>query len=202
MALPDLRERLHHLLEGEVEGETSKSARGKTKTVLLHIWAGGPSPLQPDALDLLRTVGARGNESRLALHWGMCLATYPFFSDVVSTCGRLLSVQNSVVLSQVTRRMTESWGELSTLTRAVQRVVRSMVDWGALCETKERGVFARTRPIDLSGSRALALWLLEAALVGGERPGSLPEGSLLRRRSIRSSSASESQMSHTRHVSK
>ena len=80
-------------------------------------------PLRDDALALLR---GRCGRDRLTLHWGMCLATYPFFRDVAATTGRLLALQGTAAMSQIVRRMAEFWGERSTSTRAVQRVVRSL----------------------------------------------------------------------------
>ena len=89
----EIRKRLDRLLDGQVAGIGSHSARGKTMTVLMHVWVLVPDtlvPLRDDGLLLLRD---RGEDSRLPLHWGMCLAGYPFFRDVAATTGRLLSLQ-------------------------------------------------------------------------------------------------------------
>ena len=88
-----------------------------------------------------------------------CLATYPFFRDVAETLGRLLNLQGSVALSQVTRRVAESWGERSTVIRATQRVVRSMVEWGMLEESGERGMFSAARPSAVPDGDAVGAWL-------------------------------------------
>ena len=164
LSVPEIRAQLERLLDGQVAGEGPHSARGKTMTVLLHVWTAVPTaavPLRDDALALLR---GRTGRDRLPLHWGMCLATYPFFRDVAATTGRLLALQGEAALSQVVRRMAESWGERSTLTRAVQRVVRSFVEWGVLAETEVRGVFSPAARIAVAGN-GVGPWLLEAGLV-------------------------------------
>ena len=94
----------------------------------------------------------------------MCVATYPFFHDVATTTGRLLSLQGTAALSQIVRRMTESWGERSTLIRAVQRVVRSFVEWGVLVETDDRGIFSPAPKITVADSGGVGPWLLEAGI--------------------------------------
>ena len=96
-------------------------------------------------------------------HWGMCLATYPFFRDVAATTGRLLSLQGRASLSQIVRRVTEAWGARSTVPRAVQRVIRSFVSWGVLAETAVRGIFEPAPKIVVAQSR-IGAWLLEAGL--------------------------------------
>ena len=164
LSAPEIRAQLERLLDGQVAGEGSHSARGKTMTVLLHVWMAVPAaavPLRDDALTLLR---GRTGRDRLPLHWGMCLATYPFFRDVAATTGRLLALQGEASLSQIVRRMAESWGERSTLTRAVQRIIRSFVEWGVLAETGVRGVFSPAARIVVAGN-GVGPWLLEAGLV-------------------------------------
>jgi hypothetical protein len=159
---------LEQLLEGKVAGAGPHSARGKTMTVLLHIWVLVPDaliPLRDDGLAMLRD---RSGRDRLPLHWGMCVATYPFFRDVAAITGRLLSLQGTAALSQVVRRMGESWGERSKLIRAVQRVVRSFVEWGILVETDERGIFSAAPKISVAHGNGVGPWLLEADISNSE----------------------------------
>jgi hypothetical protein len=167
LSIADVRTRLEQLLEGKLAGDGPHSARGKTMTVLLHIWMLVPDalvPLRDDGLALLR---GRSGRDRLPLHWGMCMATYPFFRDVAATTGRLVSLQGTAALSQIVRRMTESWGERSTLIRAVQRVVRSLVGWGVLVETNERGIFSAAPRITVADG--VGPWLLEAGISNCEK---------------------------------
>ena len=98
----------------------------------------------------------------------MCLSGYPFFRDVASTTGRLLSLQGTAALSQIVRRVTESWGTRSTVTRAVQRIVRSFVAWGVVVATEERGIIAPAPKIAVHDT-AIGAWLLEAGIADGVR---------------------------------
>ncbi|MEW6742173.1 MAG: hypothetical protein AB1486_05400 [Planctomycetota bacterium] len=169
LSLPEIRSRLESALAGEVAGEGTHSARGKTITVLLRIWVRVPQRLMPLRNDGLLLMHKRSGRGRLPLHWGMSLATYPFLRDVAGATGRLLSLQGTVATPQITRRIWESWGERSTVTRAVQRVLRSFVLWGVLKETKERGVFAAVPKMLISGGSAIGPWLLEAGIATYER---------------------------------
>ncbi len=169
LSAPEIRAQLERLLEGQVAGDGPHSARGKTMTVLLHVWVAVPDALVPLRADALALLQGRSGRDRLPLHWGMCLATYPFFRDVAATTGRLLALQGTAALSQIVRRMTESRGERSTLTRAVQRVVRSFVEWGVLVETGARGTFSPAAKIAVPSGNGIGPWLLEAGLVGSGR---------------------------------
>ena len=158
----EVRSYLWRLLDEAVSG---RKARQNTVTVLAHIWSQVPVDargLRDRAVRLLPEVAPA---HRVALHWALALATYPFFADVATTVGRLLALQGNVTLAQVTRRLVELWGERSTMVRAAQRVVRSMVQWGILKDTAERGVYERAGPPMEAGGQ-LALILLEALLLG------------------------------------
>ena len=86
------------------------------------------------------------------------VASYTFFADIARYTGRLLGLQGNVALSQITRRMREAWGDRSTVHRATRRVVRSMVQWGILSDTREQGVYVRAaEPLALYGEPAICL---------------------------------------------
>ena len=169
-----IRDELDEVLADEVSGEGPHSARGKTMTVLLHVWTAVPNGVVPLRDEALGVVGSGDTPDLRPLHWGMCLATYPFFRDAAAITGRLLSLQGSVALAMVSRRMAERYGARSTVLRASQRVVRSMVEWGALCETGHRGVFRCGPSIGVLDAASrndwLAGWLLEAVLLASGRP--------------------------------
>jgi len=164
----EVRTRLRQLLEGSVEGKSVKGAMYKTMTVLVHLWSDIPaerSSLRDRAVGLLPHLDPR---QRLGVHWALALASYPLFSDIASACGRLLALNDSVVLSQLVRRVAEQWGQRSTLPRAVQRIVRSMVQWGALSDSTIRGVYGAAVP-RLPLPTNVAELLLEALLLDAEQ---------------------------------
>ena len=129
---------LWSLLDRIVAGETTHSARGKTLTVLSRVWLRVPHTAQRLRDAALTCITDATAEERLALHWAMSLASYPFFCEVAASIGKLLALHGQASLAQVSRRMTETWGDRSTLPRAIQRVLRSMRQWGALCEEEKR----------------------------------------------------------------
>jgi hypothetical protein len=165
---PDVRKYLYSVLEGAVAGDTKNSARGKTVTVLSHIWC-----LVPDTALSLRDraverLGQATTEERLAIHWALMIGTYPFFTDLASALGKLLSLHRTVALSQLKRRMVETWGERSTIARAIPRIVRSMVRWGVLKDCGDKGVYAAADgPFPVS--ELVSLLLVEALLVDTEQ---------------------------------
>ncbi len=166
-ALPDARQQLYAVLEGVVQGDGPQSGRGKTITVLSRIWLSpGLEGFRSRGLTALDLTDADG---RLAIHWAMCAGTHPFFVDVAAAVGRLVQMQGDVAQAQVVRRVAESWGDRSTLHRAVQRTCRTFIEWGVLLETEVRGVY-RARTPAFAASGRTALLLLEALLLGGQRP--------------------------------
>ncbi len=161
---PEVRKYLYSVLEGAVAGDTKNSARGKTVTVLSHIWC-----LVPDTAISLRNraverLGHATTEERLAIHWAMMIGTYPFFTDLASALGKLLSLHGTVTVSQLKRRMVEAWGQRSTIDRAIPRILRSMVQWGVLKNGDKKGVYALAgAPSAVSDT--VALLLVEALLM-------------------------------------
>lgn len=107
--------------------------------------------------------GAMEPTGRLAVHWGMTMAAYPFWNAVAAQVGRLLRLQGLATAAQVRCRVQEQYGERPTVARATRRVVRSFVDWGVLADTETRGRYVAAEPCPVRAP-ALVAWLAEAAL--------------------------------------
>lgn len=160
----ELREQLREQLSAGNDPE--RGNREKAITILLRIWVAPPPAVQPlrnDALCLLRRLPPVDHP---ALHWGMAMASYPFFGAVADVVGRLLRLQGHAGAAQVQRRVREQFGERETVARAARRVVRSFVDWGVLCDTSDKGVYVAA-PSRAIMEAALTAWLVEAALWAG-----------------------------------
>ena len=118
------RKFLWDFLEGVEPGTTNSSARGKTLTVLTRIWLMVPEEVQILRRSALKGLALADGENRLAIHWAMVIATHPFFFDVATHVGKLLVLHGQANRSQIKRRMTESWGDRSTLERTIQHVLK------------------------------------------------------------------------------
>ena len=160
-----IRTKLFDVLDGKVAGGTKRgSACHKTVGVLLRTWAKVPEELVPFRDHALRVLPSLTRAERMALHWAILMGGFAFFGDVATNTGRLLALQGDLTLSQLTRRVRETWGERSTMNRATQRVVRSMVQWGALADTESTGVYTqRSKRLSIRGE--LTEVLLEALLI-------------------------------------
>ena len=176
-SLEVLRAGMWQYLEGKVSGDKFNSDRGKTMTVLTRIWGKVPAAVEPLKTRAVVAFQASKARDHLALHWSMAIASYPVFSDVAATAGRLLTLQDSFSLAQLTNRMVAQWSERPVLVKSTQRIIRSHVDWGALADTETRGVYGRA-PKSLPVSKEIALLLCEALLLDNEHH-SLPANQLL-----------------------
>jgi len=170
----DLRSTLNEYLMSQISG---KEARKKTITVLTHIWLNIPEKLvylRDEGLQLRKSF-LNSNKNSLPIHWGMCLATYPFFRIVAENTGRLLNLQNSLTAVQIKRRMKETWGDRSKVERSTRHIIQCFVDWNVLEKSDRQAVYISIKKntidndnllLDPSESKQnLPSWLCETFLV-------------------------------------
>jgi len=156
----ELRIDLENLLQNSINGDES---RRKHINVLMRIWV-SVSPeheeIRNRALDLLSLIN---NSERTALHWGLSLLAYDLFRDVTSIIGRLLTLDEDISLAQVHNRIVENWGDRTNLKFALQRMFRTMVNWGVLMNSKKPGIYKQSKKICIY-DKELNLWLAECYL--------------------------------------
>ncbi len=146
-----------------IGGTAERGNREKIITILLKVWLTAPTELDGLRLDGLELLTRLSNQDRMAVHWGMVMAVYPFWASVASQVGRLLKLQGSAAAVHVQRRIREQYGERETVSRAARRVQRSYLDWGVLRATKMKGVYQQGLSHPLH-DRKLIAWLIEASL--------------------------------------
>ena len=156
---------LQELLADKVSvgGQAVRGNREKIITILMKTWLNVPrglEPLRDEGLELLRGLD---RNNRVAVHWGMSLAAYPFWGTVAAHTGRLLRLQRSAAAVQVQRRIMERYGERATVGRATRRVLRAFIDWGILDDTPTKGIYVQGRRYTIRDPKRIA-WLAEAVL--------------------------------------
>lgn len=140
---------------------SGKDAARKTANVLTRLWL-DPNPdtiyFREEAWKL--RLDARKNDS-IFLHWGMALLTFPFFYETCAQVGRLLTLQTKLARREIQVRMAEKYSNQGTVPRSVDRVLQSLVDWGAL----ERLSLQELTPKHRKSSDILfKKWLLECVV--------------------------------------
>lgn len=168
------RKLLWEFLEGVEVGTTNNSGRGKTLTVLTRIWVSVPSQAEPLREAALKCIKSASSEQRISIHWAMAAGTHPFFFDVATHVGKLLRLHGSANRSQIKRRMTETWGDRSTLERTIQHVLKSLVQWGLLRAGQEHGsLVGPVKRIEVGDE--IGHLLVHAVLLGQKKAGSLSQ---------------------------
>lgn len=162
----EVRGQLQKLLE---TSQGTKAAQN-TLTVIGRLWWLAPQKLAPMQSRALKLLQSATPGERIAIHWSLCLAVYPLFLDTARLTGRLLSLQGEVKLQQVEVRVKELWGDRGAIPRAVQRIVRSMVQWGVLRDTDRHGIYQPVPPIRVDENVGA---LLIEGLLRGQKDGSL-----------------------------
>jgi len=160
-----INDALQELLKNKVSvgGQAERGNREKIITILLKVWLTSPTELESLRIGGLELLKRLLHCDHMAIHWGMVMAVYPFWSGVATQLGRLLRLQGAASAAHVQRRVREQYGERETVARAARRVLRSYVDWGVLGESGAKGVYNPGTPLVIDDPLVVA-WMVEANL--------------------------------------
>jgi hypothetical protein len=158
------RQELYSYLDNAVGFITSPSNQTKTyiANVLIKTWIAPDKELVP-LRDMAHTLLNSNSCSRSAVHWALLCAAYPFWYNVASRVGRLLNLQDQVTQSQIVLRLKETYGDRQTVSRRARYVIRSLVNWNVLRDSKEKGCYEKVLPVVIT-DLDLSVFMLEAAL--------------------------------------
>lgn len=164
------------LLKAEIAGV---EARNKTMIILNRIWL-APHPALVDfasaGVELYR---ADKGIATLPLHWGMALASHPFFAAVADNIGRLLKLHSEFTALQINRRLQEQLGDRASILRATEAVLQTLVEWKVISESARRKRTFVTGHTAAPTSSVQSIWVLEACLRASGRSFNLNESSNL-----------------------
>lgn len=144
-------------------GDRGEQTYTKAVTQIMKCWVTPGEEIVPFRDRALAYIRKHGREARLALHWSLTMAAYPFWFRVASQVGRLLNLQDSITQRQIRMRCFEAMGERSTIERSARRVIRSFVAWGVLKDSQAKGCYGKPAPVPVTDHH-LAILMLEAAL--------------------------------------
>lgn len=151
-----------------------KDSRRKTRLVISRMWLDNNTKLVPLRKRALEILKENPEIDTRVFHWGMSIATYPFFRDIATIIGKLIALQGNFKVSQVHDRIGKIWGGRSTLTRACSRVIQTMIMWEIIESTKESKSYTAVQKLRVAVRRKqVAQWLIYSLLLSREN-GSVP----------------------------
>jgi len=149
------------LLANEIVGV---EARSKTMIILNRLWLTPHPTLMSFAAAGVAIYQAKPVINTLPLHWGMALASHPFFATVAETIGKLLRLHGEFTSMQINRRLKEQLGDRASILRATEAVLQTLVEWGAIREADSRKrTFLAGKAITIT-STVVSIWMLESCL--------------------------------------
>jgi hypothetical protein len=102
-------------------------------------------------------------KERLVLHWGMAIAQFPLFQQVVKTVGLLSRLQNDLDKHEIVRRILENYSNQTTIRRATERILQTLHAWNILETTSQQNAYRICTPITLTNV-TLIEWLYQAVM--------------------------------------
>lgn len=163
-SLNEINGLLDDYLALSINGETS---RRKTKNILTATWVKSDDADAEFKHEAVALYASSDTSDRLVVHYGMCLATYPFFMSLSKILGRLFKLQDEVSNAEFYRRVIETVGDRDSIKRAAARYLQSLIEWGVLEQSGKAAVKPVARIHVLNPE--LVTWLYASILFSSDR---------------------------------
>ena len=163
--LTAINKELDEYLLPSIGGETS---RRKTKNILTATWVKSfpaESVFKRQAAELYAKAD---RQEQLVIHYGMSIATYPFFMSLSKILGRLFKLQDEVSNAEFYRRVIETVGDRDSIKRAAARYLQSLIEWGILEPSGRAAVKPAGVKIRVDGEEVTS-WLYASVLFSTDR---------------------------------
>jgi hypothetical protein len=162
------RDELHDLVDDYlapfINGATSLR---KTKNVLFGVWVNSSDENEPFKKQAIHFLQHCSKDERLSIHWGLSIASYPFFDSLVRLIGRLLRLQDDIISKELVRRSVELHGDTESVRRATTRLLQSFGEWGVLIP-ESKSLFHSPKKIVINNPE-LVTWLLASVFFSNGR---------------------------------
>jgi hypothetical protein len=159
-----LHENIDQYLAPYINGATSLR---KSKNVLFGVWFKTDKQNQLFKEQAKRLYQTATAQEKLVIHWGLAVASYPFFASVVRLLGRLFRLQDDIHSKELIRRAVEQHGDTESVRRAATRLLQSLAQWGAV-EAGQQSVFHPVEKIVIDNPELLC-WLMTALFYSTDR---------------------------------
>ncbi|MBC7752535.1 MAG: hypothetical protein H7Z73_12635 [Candidatus Saccharibacteria bacterium] len=151
-------------LASQISGDTSKR---KTKNVLSGVWVKSDG-VDPEYKEQAKNLYLMANRTeKIAINYGLFIASYPFFYSLGRILGRLFKLQDDVTNAEFYRRCVEANGDRESIKRAAARYLQSVVEWGLLDDAESAKV-KPTKKIVIDNP-SIVTWLMTSVLFSSDR---------------------------------
>lgn len=160
--LPSLREGIKETIERDITGI---DAIRKSVDVVVNIWhksAEVNTGLHAQALEFLPQISIT---ERVWLHYGLTLLYYPFFRQTAAILGQFARIGEPITRQAVKGRLSAEFGQLGSLDRSAERIVASLVSWGALEHQKKGNIYIPQLQMLKTNNLDMQSWLFACALL-------------------------------------
>jgi len=146
-----------------IEQGLGKESARRTGNILSHMWIKPNSANEPLRTDALTLFPALDISAHLVLHWGMAIVQFPIFRETAQVIGRLGLLQGEFTKEEIINRVLTKYSNQSTIRRATERVIQTMLDWSVIQNSHLRKY--QLTPIRLIQSPLLAEWLFHVTML-------------------------------------